>query len=93
MAVTNAVESIYKCINISYAKSSQDMPLIMKFLNKIPFFYLMFIACAPLNIQLRIFYPSLVSKLTHKILWTLTNGRGDKLANNFFGIMMGFDKL
>lgn len=86
MAVTNAVESIYGYIE----KKCRDN-FVIKILNKIPIVYLMFVSCGSLDVQLRILYPSLVNKYTHKILSTITNGKGDRVARNLILLFMGFD--
>lgn len=91
LALTNAVESIYNCIENNFKEKHQDVPSIMKFINKVPVTYLMFVICAGLNIQLRILHPSSVNKYTHRILSVLTNGKGDRVAGNLVGVMMGFE--
>ncbi|CRK88907.1 CLUMA_CG002776, isoform A [Clunio marinus] len=91
MAMTNAVESIYHCIEQSFKSRGKELPLVMKLINKFPLVYFMFLFTAGLDIQLRILYPSLVNKYTHKILSVLTNGKGDELAKNVIKLMIGFE--
>lgn len=91
MAITNAVESIYGCIEKSFAERSQNLPAIMKYINKVPISYLMFLFCGGLGIQLRILYPSLVNKYMYRLLSTLSNGKGDKIVKSFVDIIMGLD--
>lgn len=88
MAMTNSVESIYDSIEKSFIEKKQDLPAAMKYLNKIPVSYLMFVSCAALLTQLRILYPSLVNKYTHRIFSTLTNRKGDSVASSFINLLI-----
>lgn len=90
MGITYAVESAYHCYAQKLKECKQDLPAIMKFINKLNVPFLLFIFSGGLDMQLRVLYPSLVNKYTHKILSILTNAKGDRIARNFFDVIMGF---
>lgn len=90
MAITNAIESVYKIYEKKFRENRKSLPIIFKMINKIPVAYLMFIACTGLGIQLRIMYPTLVNKFLYKITTYATNGRGDEVGSNFIKFLMGF---
>lgn len=90
MAITYAIESAYNCYEQNIKISKQELPAIMKFINKLNVPYLLLVFYAGLNIQLWVLYPSLVNKFTHKTLSIFTNGKGDQTAGNFVDIILGF---
>lgn len=90
MAVTNAIESLFNVIKKEFEQNDQELPKIIKFVDKIPIVYLMFVVCAGLDLQLRIVYPGLINNMVSKILSVLTNGKGDRVTRNLIDILMGF---
>lgn len=90
MAMTNAVESLYKAYSAKLKTKAQEIPKIMRCIDKVPFIYIMFVIGGALNLQLSFFYPSLVNKFVFKILSLATNGKGDRVVRRVVDALMGF---
>lgn len=90
MAVTNAFETSFNILKRTFEEKGKELPKVIKFVDKIPIVYLMFVVCAGLTVQLRFLYPAFINKYSYKLLSVLTNGKGDRVARNFIEILMGY---
>jgi hypothetical protein len=90
MAITNSIESIYRLIAKSFSEKKRELPSVMKFIDKVPLTYLMFVYCLGMCMQLRVVHPYLVNKYTYRVFTSATNGRGDAVATRLVHAMMGF---
>ena len=91
MAISNAVEALYKCYEKNLREKKQKLPAIMKIINKIPVLYFMFLIGASLDLQLRVTNPSLMNKFVLKAFNLITNGRGDRALKNLVDMLMGYE--
>lgn len=91
LAITTAVESIYKCYVKKTSETRKKLPKLVQFIEKVPVIPLAFIFSLGMNMQLRILYPSLINKFMFKISSSATNGYADRVASRLVGRLMGFD--
>lgn len=91
LAITTAIESIYKCYVKKISETRDKLPKIVEIMKKVPVLPLIFIFSLGMNLQLRFFYPSLINKFMYKISFSATNGHADAIAHRVVGKMMGYD--
>ena len=73
----------------SYDKNQKERPAILKFINKLPKFELLYIFSIGMMFQLRIMYPHLVNSFVPKMMNIGSVGKSDIMAESYAAIMMG----
>lgn len=91
MAISNAIESLYKLFVKSFEDQGRKLPIIIQFVDKISLPYFLFMIGTSLDLQLRVIHPSLMNKFIARVFTIITNGRGDWAVSNLLKMMMGFE--
>ncbi|CAO1422851.1 unnamed protein product [Diamesa tonsa] len=87
--LASAFEMMCRVFDHSYDKNQKERPTILKFINKLPKFELLYIFSIGMMFQLRIMYPHLVNSFVPKMMNIGSVGKSDIMAESYAAIMMG----
>lgn len=90
LGVTNAIALMFKMLFGSC--KNEESSKVLKIINKIPVYYLLFLATFPTLVHLRFFQPYNVNRTVDKFIRLGTNGKDQMIMYRGISTFLGFDK-